>query len=180
MTLRLKGCIAHSHDTKLLGEDGEDTTIDLGTRPSPRVKPFGEDLRDILTHSWGNIPKPKKDSIGIDVQGPCNNQLEEMGEVESIFIPPKVKPTYGASRQSFRKESHIRRNGKRSGPRKVYTHPTVGRGQTKGCGNTTDRYPIDRGGVAIGGQTDGCIHSIHVTTQILVLYTSLSRRGSDQ
>ena len=45
----LKGVIAHSHDTKLPGEDGEDMATGWGTRPSPKVKPFENDLRDTLT-----------------------------------------------------------------------------------------------------------------------------------
>ena len=49
MILRLKGVIAHDHDTKLPGEYGEGATAGWGTRPSPKVKPFEEDSEDILT-----------------------------------------------------------------------------------------------------------------------------------
>ena len=142
MIPRLKGIIAHSQDTKLLGEDGEDTAIDWGTRPSPKAKPFGKDLSDTSTCCWGNKPNPKKDSIGIDVQSQCNNRLEKGGKGQSILIPLKAKPTGGVSRQS------TIRCRKRSDPRKVYTHPTAGRCQTNGCGNTVDGYPIDHGGAA--------------------------------
>ena len=61
MIPRLKGAIAHNHDTKLLGEDDEDSSIGWGTRPSPKAKPFGEDPRDTLTRGQGNRPNPKKD-----------------------------------------------------------------------------------------------------------------------
>ena len=60
MIPRLKGVIAHSYDTKLLGENGEDTTLGWGTRPSPKTKPFKEDPRDASTCGWGNRPNPKK------------------------------------------------------------------------------------------------------------------------
>ena len=64
MILRLKGVIAHGHNTKLSGEDGEGTTAGWGTRtrPRPKVKPFEEDHRDTLTHGLGNRPNPKKKS----------------------------------------------------------------------------------------------------------------------
>ena len=61
MIPRLKGIIAHSHDTKLLGEDGEGVTAGWGTRPSPKTKPVEEDPRNTPTRGWGNIPKLKKD-----------------------------------------------------------------------------------------------------------------------
>ena len=91
MIPRLKGVIAHGHDTKLPGEDGEDAAIDWGTRPSPKAKLFEEDLRDILTHDWGNKPNPEKDPTptGIKVQGRHNNQLGNGGKVRSTLIPPK-------------------------------------------------------------------------------------------
>ena len=57
MIARLKGVITNSHDTKLPREDGEDVAIGWGTRPSPKVKPFREDLRDTLTYDWGNKSK---------------------------------------------------------------------------------------------------------------------------
>ena len=49
MIPRLKGVIAHDHDTKLPGENGKDVATGWGTKPSPKVKNFGEDLRDTLT-----------------------------------------------------------------------------------------------------------------------------------
>ena len=47
MIPRLKGAIAHSHDTKLPGEDSEEATTDWGTKPSRKVKPFGEDPKTL-------------------------------------------------------------------------------------------------------------------------------------
>ena len=41
--------IAHSHSTKLPGEDGEDTTTDWGTKPNLEAKPFEEDPKGTLT-----------------------------------------------------------------------------------------------------------------------------------
>ena len=73
MILRLKDIITHSHDTKLTGEDGEDATGDWGTRLSLKEKLFREDPRDNLTRGLGNRSNPKKDSIGIDILGWCNN-----------------------------------------------------------------------------------------------------------
>ena len=61
MIPRLNGAIAHGHDTKLSGEDGEDAATDWGTRPNPKIKPFGEDPGDTSTHGWENRPNPKKD-----------------------------------------------------------------------------------------------------------------------
>ena len=57
MIPRLNSTIAHSHDTKLPGEYGEDMATNWGTRPSPMMKPFGEDPGDALTRGWGNISK---------------------------------------------------------------------------------------------------------------------------
>ena len=89
MMLRLKCVIAHSQNTKLPGEDGEDTTTGWGTKPSPKVKPFREKPRDTPTRGWGNRPNPgkdptstsgwgnrpylKKNFAGIKVQGQHNN-----------------------------------------------------------------------------------------------------------
>ena len=80
----MKGAIAHSHDTTLPREDGEDVATSWGTRPSRKAKPIGEDPRDTLargwgnrpnlekdptpTCGWGNRPNPKKDPNGIKVQ----------------------------------------------------------------------------------------------------------------
>ena len=75
MIPRLKGVIAHSHDTKVLGEDGEDLTIGQGTRLSPKAKPFEEDPRDTPTCGLWNRPNPKKDSTGVKVHGRYNNHL---------------------------------------------------------------------------------------------------------
>ena len=61
MIPRLKGVIAHSHDTKLLGEDGEGSTAGWGTRPSPKVKLFKKDLGDTPTRGLGNRTNPEKD-----------------------------------------------------------------------------------------------------------------------
>ena len=158
MIPRLKGIIDHSHDTKLLEEDGEDAEADWGTRPSPKAKPFREDPRDTPTCVWGNKPNPKKDSIGIDVQGRRNNRLEKGEEGKSVLIPPKAKPTRRVSRQSTRKKSYVRQRGKQSSPKKVYTRSTTSKGQTNGCGNTAGGYPVSRRGAAVGEQTDGCIH----------------------
>ena len=49
MIPRLKGVIAHDHDTKLLGKYGEGMATSWGTRPSPKVKPLEEDPGDALT-----------------------------------------------------------------------------------------------------------------------------------
>ena len=49
MILRLKGVIAHDHDTKLPGKDGEDAAIGWGTEPNPKAKFFEEDPRDTPT-----------------------------------------------------------------------------------------------------------------------------------
>ena len=49
MILRLKGVVTHSHDTKLLGKDGEGAAASWGTILSPKVKPFEEDLEDAPT-----------------------------------------------------------------------------------------------------------------------------------
>ena len=49
MILRLKGVIAHKHDIKLLGEDGEGAVVGWETRFSPKAKPFEEDPGDALT-----------------------------------------------------------------------------------------------------------------------------------
>ena len=62
MIQRLKGVIAHSHNTKLPGEDGEGVAAGWGTRPSPKAKPFEENPKDTLTCGWGNRPNPKKES----------------------------------------------------------------------------------------------------------------------
>ena len=61
MIPRLKGVIAHGHDTKPQREDGDGAIVGSGTRPSPKAKPFKEDSRDTPTHGWGNKPNPKKD-----------------------------------------------------------------------------------------------------------------------
>ena len=61
MILRLKGIIAHDHDTKLPGEYGEGVAAGWGIKPSPKVKPFKEDPGDSPTYGWGNIPNPRKD-----------------------------------------------------------------------------------------------------------------------
>ena len=61
MILRLKGIIAHGHDNKLLGEDGEGMTSGWGTKPSPKAKPVEEDPRDASTRGLGNRPNPEKD-----------------------------------------------------------------------------------------------------------------------
>ena len=50
MISRLKGFIAHGHDTKLLGEDGEDAATGWGTRLSPKAKPIREGSGDTSTH----------------------------------------------------------------------------------------------------------------------------------
>ena len=50
MIPRLKGAIAHDHNTKLLGEDGEDAETSWATGPNPKVKPFGEDPGDTPTY----------------------------------------------------------------------------------------------------------------------------------
>ena len=114
MIPRLKGVIAYGHNPKLPREDGEDATIGSGTRPSPKAKSFEEDPRDTLTHGWGNIPNPeknstlvhsggnrpipKKDPAGIKLQGQNNNRLGKAGKVRSTLIPPKAKLTREASR----------------------------------------------------------------------------------
>ena len=98
MILRLKGVIAHDHDTKLLGEDGEGTAIGRGTRPSPKAKPLEEDPRDAPTHGRANRPNPKKDPT----------------------------PAYGRGEQTKpKRKSHIHRCGRRRGLGKAYTHPTA-------------------------------------------------------
>ena len=61
MIPRLKGIIAHDHNAKFLGEDGEVTASSRGTRLSPKVKPFGEDPRDTSTRGWRNRPNHEKD-----------------------------------------------------------------------------------------------------------------------
>ena len=61
MILRLKGVIAHGHDTKLPRKDGEGAAAGWGTRPSPQVKPLEEDLGDSSTHGRGNRPNLEKD-----------------------------------------------------------------------------------------------------------------------
>ena len=61
MIMRLKGVIAHNHNTKLQGENGEDAVARWGTRPSLKAKPFEKDLGDALTYGWGNRPNPRKD-----------------------------------------------------------------------------------------------------------------------
>ena len=48
MIPRLKGAISHGPDTKLPEEDGEDAMTSWGTKPSPKAKPFREDLGDTL------------------------------------------------------------------------------------------------------------------------------------
>ena len=63
MISRLKSIIAHNHDTKLLGEDGEDATAGWGTRPSPKAKPVEKDFGDTLTTGLGNKPNPEKDLV---------------------------------------------------------------------------------------------------------------------
>ena len=114
MIPRLKGDIIHDHDTKLPQEDGEDMAIGWGTRPNPKAKPFRDDPGETLTRSWGNRPNPEKDlastnnwgnrpnprknPAGIKVQGQHNNRLGNGGKVRSTLIPPKTKPTHGASR----------------------------------------------------------------------------------
>ena len=114
MIPRLKGIIIHGHDTKLLGEDGEDTTTGWGTRPNPKAISFEEEPGDTptcgwgnrpnpekdptLARGWGNRPNPKKDPAGIKVHGRHNNQLGNGGKVRSTLITPKAKPTSGASR----------------------------------------------------------------------------------
>ena len=60
MILRFKGSIAHGHDTKLLGEDGEDVTTGWGTKPSPKVKPFEEDHTDTPTMVRGTDLTPRR------------------------------------------------------------------------------------------------------------------------
>ena len=101
----MKGVIAHDHDTKLLGEDGEGVTIGCGTRHSPKAKPFEENPRDTLTcgwgnrpnpekdptsaYGWGNRPNPKKNPTGIEVQGRHNNRLGKRKKVRSTLIPPR-------------------------------------------------------------------------------------------
>ena len=145
MILRLKDIITHSYDTKLTGEDGKDATANWGTRLSLKEKLFREDPRDNLTRGLGNRSNPKKDSIGIDILGWCNNRLEKGGEDESILILPMVKLIREASRWSTRKESYTCQRGKQSSLRKVYTFSTVCRAQTNGCGNTVDGCPVDRG-----------------------------------
>ena len=60
MIPRLKGVIAHGHNTKLPREDGEGAAAGWGTRPNPKAKPFVEDPRDAPTCGWGNRPNPKK------------------------------------------------------------------------------------------------------------------------
>ena len=67
MIPRSRDAIAHSPETKLLGEDGEDVAIDWGTRLSPEAKPFRKDPGGTPTHGWGNKPNPKKDPTGIEI-----------------------------------------------------------------------------------------------------------------
>ena len=57
MIMRLKGVIAHSHDTKIPREN----SVGWGTRPNPKVKPFEEDSGGASTCGWGNRPNPEKD-----------------------------------------------------------------------------------------------------------------------
>ena len=64
MIPRLKGVISHSHDTKLLREDGEDTATNWGTRPSPKAKPLEEDPEDTPTCDWGTDPTLKRIPLG--------------------------------------------------------------------------------------------------------------------
>ena len=61
MIPRLKGVIAHYHDTKLSRENSEDATAGWGTKPNPKAKSFKEDPGDTLTCGWGNRPNPGKD-----------------------------------------------------------------------------------------------------------------------
>ena len=61
MIPRFKGVIAYNHDTKLLGEDGEDTVVSWGPRPSPKAKPLEEDPEDAPTRGRGDRPNPEKD-----------------------------------------------------------------------------------------------------------------------
>ena len=61
MILRLKGVIAHDHDTKVPGEYGEGAAVGWGTRPNPKAKPLEEYPRDAPTHRRGNRPNPEKD-----------------------------------------------------------------------------------------------------------------------
>ena len=130
--MRLKGVIVHGHDTKLPGEDGEDTAVGWGTRLNLKAKPFEEDPEDALTRNWGNRPNPRKDPT----------------------------PAYGwGNRPNPKKESHIRQHRKQSRPRKVYTHPTADEHQTRGHWYTTDEYSYSRRGAANGGQTDSYMYS---------------------
>ena len=98
MILILKDVIAHDHDTKLLGGDGEDAAAGWGSRPSPKAKPFEEDLGDAPTYGWGNIPNPRKD--------------------------PTLAHGWG-NKPNPKKKSHVNRCGRRSGLGKVYTYPAV-------------------------------------------------------
>ena len=133
MIPRLKGIIAHGHDTKLPGEDGEGMTASWGTRPSSMVKPFEEDSEDTSTHGWGNKPNPGKDLV----------------------------PTHGwGNRPNPKEESHVRQRGRQSGLGKVYTYLAEDEDQTRGCGDMGDEYFDGRRGAAKGGQTDGYVHSV--------------------
>ena len=67
MNPRSKDVITRSPDTMFPREEGEDAATDWGTRPSPKVKPFGKYPEDIPTRDWGNKPNPKKDPIGIKI-----------------------------------------------------------------------------------------------------------------
>ena len=60
MISRLKGVIAHGHDTKLPREDSDSATVGWGTRPSSKVKPFEEDPGDALTYGREDRPNPEK------------------------------------------------------------------------------------------------------------------------
>ena len=98
MISRLKGAIAHSHDTKLLGEDGEDAAAGWGTKPSLKAKHFEEDPKDASTYGWRNIPKSRKNPT----------------------------PAYGwGNRPNPKKKSHVCQYRRWSEPGKVYTHPVA-------------------------------------------------------
>ena len=132
MISKSRDAIAHSPDTKLLREYGEDTIIDWGNKFSPEAKPFRKNPRDTPTCGWGNRPNPREDPIGTEIQGRHHNQLRKEGKIISILMLPNTKPTYGPSRKSTKEEPRIRQHRRWGDPINVYTHPTGGRGQTDG------------------------------------------------
>ena len=125
MIPRLKGVIAHDHDTKLPGENGEAAATSWGTRPSPKVKPFEKDLGDYSTRGRKN-----RQNLGKD---------------------PTLAYGWG-NRPNPKKEFHVCRRGRQSGSRKVYTHPTADGDQTEGRGDMVDRYSDGHRGATMGNK----------------------------